>query len=109
MPQVKVLVNGREHLIGCGDGEEDRVRELAAYVDRRAGELVENGARVPDSRLMLMTALLIADDLASAYDELDAARSGAAPAADQDPARVAELADRLEKLADRMDADAADG
>lgn len=98
MPQVKVTVNGREHLIGCGDGEEDRVRELAAYVDKRAAELVEGGARVPDGRLMLMTALVIADDLAQAYEDLDAARDGTPVSVHADP-RIREIAERLEKLA----------
>ncbi|WP_416897993.1 MAG: cell division protein ZapA [Minwuia sp.] len=100
MPQVKVTVNGRDHLIGCGDGEEDRVRELAAYVDRRANELVDGGARVPDSRLMLMTALLIADDLATAYDELDSARGNMSTGADP---RMDEIARRLEALADGLE------
>jgi len=105
MPQVKVSVNGREHLIGCGDGEEDRVRELAAYVDKRASELVEGGARVPDARLMLMTALVIADDLAQAYEDLDSARGGAPAPAAYDP-RMREIAERLEKLASGMEAEA---
>ncbi|WP_417516340.1 cell division protein ZapA [Minwuia sp.] len=107
MPQVQVTVNGREHLIGCGDGEEDRVRELAAYVDKRANELVDGGARVPDARLMLMTALVIADDLASAYEELDSARDGETPASGQADPRLNEIAERLEKLASGMETTAA--
>lgn len=102
MPQVTVTVNGREHLIGCGDGEEDRVRELAAYVDKRAGELVQAGTRVPDARLMLMTALVIADDLAQAYDDIDAARDNSPMSATPDP-RLRDLAERLEKLAEGLE------
>lgn len=102
MPQVTVTVNGREHLIGCGDGEEDRVRELAAYVDKRAGELVQAGTRVPDARLMLMTALVIADDLAQAYDDIDAARDNTRMSAAPDP-RLRDLAERLEKLAEGLE------
>lgn len=102
MPQVTVTVNGREHLIGCGDGEEDRVRELAAYVDKRAGELVQAGTRVPDARLMLMTALVIADDLAQAYDDIDAARDSSPMSATPDP-RLRDLAERLEKLAEGLE------
>jgi len=103
MPQVTVTVNGREHLIGCGDGEEDRVRELAAYVDKRAGELVQAGTRVPDARLMLMTALVIADDLAQAYDDLDAARDNAPMSSTSSDPRLRELAERLEKLAEGLE------
>jgi len=107
MPQVNVLVNGREHQIGCGDGEEDRVRELAAYVDKRATELVQQGARVPDARLMLMTALIIADDLAQAYEDLDAAQPGTAAPVDNGKADA--FAERLEALAARMETEVSAG
>lgn len=104
MAQVTVSINGREHVVGCGEGEEDRVRQLAAFVDKRAAELVDGGMKVPDARLMMMTALMIADDLASAYEELDSARAGEAPATGgATDMRAHEVADRLEALAAQLE------
>ena len=42
MATVDVTVNGRHHLVQCGDGEEGRVRRLAAYIDN-----VRSGNRNP--------------------------------------------------------------
>lgn len=102
MGQVTVSVNGRSHTIGCDDGDEDRVFELARYIDRRAGELSQSIGTASDSRILLMTALLIADDLATAYEEIDRLRSGEAPESVPQH-RAADLADRLEAIAARLD------
>ncbi|ANK80337.1 MAG: hypothetical protein TEF_05685 [Rhizobiales bacterium NRL2] len=103
MPHVTVSINGRDHVIGCGEGEEDRVRQLAAFVDKRATELVDGGMKVPDARLMMMTALMIADELATAYEELDTARAGGGSDGGANDGRAREIADRLEALAERME------
>ena len=71
---VTVSVGGQNHTIGCGPGEEERVTELAEYLDSRAAELTASGAQPSYNRLLLMTALMIADDLANALDDVDRAR-----------------------------------
>lgn len=70
MAQVKVVVNGRSFRMGCRDGEEARVRELAAEIDTQVQRL-KNGAKlVQDDRLFLMAALLMADQLWEAREEI---------------------------------------
>ncbi len=76
MGQVTVSVNGRRYTIGCDDGEEDHVEYLAEFVDRRVREMAEAVGQVGEDRLMLMAALLIAEDLEGAYSELETARRG---------------------------------
>ena len=39
MPQVSISIANRNYELACGDGEEGRVQELAAYVDEKVGEL----------------------------------------------------------------------
>ena len=41
MAQVTVSINRREYRIACDEGEEAHLSELARYVDKRVGELVE--------------------------------------------------------------------
>lgn len=100
MAQVTITVNGRDHRIGCDDGEEDRVRELASIVDERATALAKQIGPSSDSRLLLMTAILMADDLSSAR-----AGNGDAPknTSPDDTTRIAELANRLENIAERVE------
>jgi cell division protein ZapA len=62
MPLVNVMVNGRAYTIACDDGEEDHLRALAATVDAKTREVLSSVGQVGDTRLLLMAALLIADE-----------------------------------------------
>ena len=72
--QVRITVNGRSYKIGCDAGEEDRIVELGQYLDGRVAELAARVGQVGDERLLLMTALVLADDLAEAVADLEASR-----------------------------------
>ncbi|HLY07054.1 MAG TPA: cell division protein ZapA [Rhizomicrobium sp.] len=61
MPLVNVTVNDRPYTIACDEGEEEHLRELAAHVDSRVRELVDSVGQAGEQRLLLMTALVIAD------------------------------------------------
>jgi len=80
MAEVAITVNGRSYRLQCGDGEEARLRELAAYVKSRMDGLKRELGNVDEARLLLMTALLIADDLwdATAGDSTASAKTDAA-------------------------------
>lgn len=74
MAQVSVRINGRHYQVACEDGQEAHLEKLAAYIDQRVSELVKDVGQVGDARLLVMSALLIADELADAYDELEELR-----------------------------------
>lgn len=77
MPLVNVMVNNRAYTIACDDGEEDHLRELAAHVDAKVKELLSSVGQVGEPRLLLMAALLIADehhDVAHQLEEATAER-----------------------------------
>src|ERR1051325_5971737 len=62
MPLVNVMVNSRAYTIACDDGEEEHLKELAAHVDQKAREVLASVGQVGDARMLLMAALLIADE-----------------------------------------------
>ena len=62
MPLVNVMVNSRAYTIACDEGEEQHLKELAAHVDAKAREVLGSVGQVGDARLLLMAALLIADE-----------------------------------------------
>ena len=102
MSQVTVSINGRNFEIACDDGQEQRVAELAREVDRRIAELAKSVGPVGETRLLLMAGLQIADELDETRDRkarLEADRAGT----NGDAA----LADRLDRLAGRVEAIAA--
>ena len=75
MPLVNVLVNGRAYTVACDEGEEEHVRELGQFVDKRVRELSGSVGQVGDARLLLMSALVIADDLADALAKVHATQN----------------------------------
>ena len=71
MGQVSVPVNGRSFTISCDDGQEPRIRRLAQYVDTKVAEFVSHVGQVGEARLLLLAALVIADELSDANEALE--------------------------------------
>jgi cell division protein ZapA len=71
MANVSVPVNGRSFTISCDDGQEARIRRLAQYVDAKVAEFVAEVGQVGEARLLLLAALVIADELSDANDVLE--------------------------------------
>jgi cell division protein ZapA len=100
MAQVDVTINGRTYQIACDDGQEQHLVALAAYVDRRVGELTAAMGQIGDARLLVMASLLIADELA----EIQAAGAEGTAQSSTLPANMeATLADGIEALARRIE------
>jgi cell division protein ZapA len=93
MGQIAVTIHNRAYQVACEDGQELHVQKLAAYIDRRVTELAAKSGvpgpagQVTESRLLVMAALLIADELGETYDEIEAMRQ-APPKVVPDPATV---------------------
>jgi cell division protein ZapA len=63
MSTITVTLHDRTYALSCAVGEEDRLVELARYVKETfEGLRLEHGA-VGDDRLLVMTAVLLADQL----------------------------------------------
>jgi cell division protein ZapA len=69
MAQIKIVVNGRSFRMGCRDGEEGRVRDLAVDIDALIQPIRGGAKAVPDERLFLMAALMLADQLRDQREE----------------------------------------
>lgn len=70
MSQVTVNVNGRPYVVGCEDGQEQHLIELSAVLDRHVREISEAMGQLGETRLFLMGALMVADELAEARTRL---------------------------------------
>ncbi len=69
MAQVTLTVSGQSYDVACEDGQEGRLRKLAAYIDDKMSVLSGDLGRVADSRLFLLTALVLADELFEIRDK----------------------------------------
>ena len=63
MPQVSINIANRTYELACGEGEEDRVHELAAYVDEKVSALRQRlPPGTPEIKLMVFASILLAEE-----------------------------------------------
>lgn len=107
MGQVIVKVNSREFPLTCADGQEARTRRLAQYVDAKVAEFTKTVGQVGEARLILLAALVIADELSDANEALLQERNRQAAGGETGAAEAAlgirNAAERLEAVADRIE------
>lgn len=72
MKQATITLNSRTYRLSCGEGEESRLQLLAQVVRQKLDTLVAEFGQVGDDRLLLMSALLIADELLETRTRLTA-------------------------------------
>lgn len=99
MATVTLQINGHAHEFSCDDGQEGHLREMAEIVNRRLRDLAQGVGAVGETKLLIMAALLLADELSDAYAQLEGRKHMVDP---QDEAHLADVALRLERLATRL-------
>lgn len=106
MAQMIIEVNGRPYTVGCEDGQEQHLIELARIFDRQVRQVSQDMGQLGDTRLFLMGALLLADELSDM--KLRLAHANAEIARMQQEGTKAEIAairaldaaaEKIEKLA----------
>src|SRR5215470_6255380 len=63
MAHVSVTINGRQFRMACEDGQETHLMGLAEDLDRRIEGLRRQFGEIGDTRLVVMAALTVADEL----------------------------------------------
>jgi len=118
MAEVTISINGRNFDIGCDNGQEGRIVDLAYYIDEKVQQISRSGGAFNDAHLLVLGALVLADELFEARETPAAgrvARAPAAPAATPAPVvnreeeqilvrALDQLAKRIEGIAARVQA-----
>ena len=107
MGEVTVRVNGRAYQVGCQDGQEDHVRSLAQVFDSHVGEVARDVGQLGETRLLLLGALMLADQLAETRGDLAAAAADLAQIQANHVRGESRAAAALESAARRIEALAA--
>ena len=125
-PEVEIEIGGRTFEVACQEGEEHYLHAAAKMLDEEASVLSAQIGRIPESRMLLMAGLMLADKTAGVQDklreaedkmaekeaELDQLRNAPQPEPERVevaviPDRVteslAEIAARAESLADQIE------
>jgi cell division protein ZapA len=110
MPQVSVTINGRQFRMACEDGEEAHLMRLAEDLDGRISRLRSRFGEIGDTRLTVMAALTLADELSETKEklqrlepELAALQDASVASADRAQVTQAAVAAALNAAAERIE------
>jgi cell division protein ZapA len=110
MAQVSVTINGRQFRMTCEDGQEEHLEKLARELDTRIGGLRAKFGEIGDTRLTVMAAITVADELAEAgtrvkrlEEELAALQDARTVISDRNKAAQASIATALSAAAERIE------
>jgi cell division protein ZapA len=110
MSQVTVTINGRQFRMACEDGQESHLLRLAQDLDQRIEKLRATFGEIGDTRLTVMAALTISDELAETggklrrlEEELATLQNARAASAERASATQAAVAAALNSAAERIE------
>jgi cell division protein ZapA len=110
MSQVSVTINGRQFRMACEDGQEGHLMNLARELDNRIDKLRTKFGEIGDTRLTVMAAITVVDELSEAgqrikrlEEELAALQNAQVAFSDRNKAAQAAIATALSKAAERVE------
>jgi cell division protein ZapA len=110
MSQVSVTINGRQFRMACEDGQEGHLMNLARELDNRINNLRAKFGEIGDTRLTVMAAITVADELSEAgqrikrlEEELEALQNAQVAISDRNRAAQAAIAVALSRAAERVE------
>jgi cell division protein ZapA len=110
MSQVNVSINGRQFRMACEDGEEARLSRLAEELDASIATLRTRFGEIGDTRLTVMAALTLADQLSETKEklqrlepELATLRNASVASADHSQATQSAVVAALNAAAERIE------
>jgi cell division protein ZapA len=110
MSEVNVTINTRQYRMACENGQEQHLLKLAEDLDQRITQLRASFGEIGDTRLTVMAALTVADELAEAgknihrlEEELSALKDARVVAADRTQATQEALVVAFNSAAARIE------
>ena len=62
MANVNIKFNNKDYLLSCDDGQEESLKTLTQFLDKKYLELKDQLGNIGDSKLLLITTIKIVDD-----------------------------------------------
>jgi cell division protein ZapA len=101
MAQVTLRINGYAYTLGCQDGEERHLEAMGDEVSRRIDGVRLAAGPSGEARMLVMAALLMADDIFELRGKLEAAEAAVAGAPKADP-KLSRKLNRMVKRAEEI-------
>ena len=62
MANVNVKFNGKDYLLSCDDGQEESLKKLAKFLDKKYLELKDKLGNIGENKLLLITTIQLIDE-----------------------------------------------
>ena len=62
MANVNVKFNNKDYLLSCDDGQEDSLKKLTIFLDKKYSELKEKLGNIGENKLLLITTIQLIDE-----------------------------------------------
>ena len=63
MTELEISIGGRIFSVACDNEEQDKVKEAASLINEEADAIQSQLGRLPESKMLLLSALMVADRL----------------------------------------------
>ena len=62
MANVNIKFNNKDYLLSCDDGQEDSLKSLTKFLDKKYSELKDKLGNIGENKLLLITTIQLIDD-----------------------------------------------
>ena len=71
MANVNIKFNNKDYLLSCDDGQEESLKKLTSFLDKKHNELKDQLGGIGESKLLLITTIKIVDDYFNLKQKID--------------------------------------
>ena len=71
MANVNIKFNNKDYLLSCDDGQEESLKKLVSFLDKKHIELKDQLGSIGENKLLLITTIKILDDYFNLKQKID--------------------------------------
>jgi cell division protein ZapA len=71
MANINIKFNNKDYLLSCDDGQEESLKKLTSFLDKKYNELKDQLGSIGENKLLLITAIKIVDDYFNLKQKID--------------------------------------
>jgi cell division protein ZapA len=75
MANINIKFNNKDYLLSCDDGQEDSLKKLVSFLDKKYIELQDQLGSIGENKLLLITTIKILDDYFNLKQKVDMQKS----------------------------------
>jgi cell division protein ZapA len=71
MANINIKFNNKDYLLSCDDGQEESLKKLTSFLDKKYNELKDQLGSIGENKLLLITTIKIIDDYFNLKQKVD--------------------------------------